>query len=136
MKKIIALTILALFFTTCSQSRKEQHSKTPAEINQENAERDKGDHVKDSKMIPPMTPQEKKQYIDSAKFVAKTAFNIFSSHLQRWFEENHPAEALTYCKENAQRITDSLSIAHGVKIKRTSFRLRNPKKNPNNRKRR
>ncbi len=129
-KTILILLVLSSIFYACTESASRKPEKSQLEINKENAEKDKGDHVTDARLIPPLTSGQKKQYIDSAKFVAKTAFNIFSSHLKRLFEEKHPVEALSFCKENALRITDSLSKAHGVSIKRTSFRLRNPDNKP------
>ncbi len=133
MKKAIYILLFVLFiFTSCNQrSEKTPEEKNALEINKENTDAEKGDHVTDTKMIPPFTEEEKKHYINEAKSIAKTAFNIFSSHLKRLFEEKKPQEALAYCKENALRITDSLAQVHGVEIKRTSYRLRNDKNKPN-----
>ena len=127
---VTAWMVLAVVFACKPESKEKTHIPTQAEINRQNAERDKGDHVTDASLIPPMTPEEKQQYIDSAKTIASEAFDIFSAHLNRLFNEHHPAEALQYCKDNALRITDSLAQAYGVEIKRTSYRLRNPENKP------
>ncbi len=132
MKKILILSVFLMFFFACNKGKEEKktHNITQEQINKENAEHEQGDHVTDASLIPPMSEEEKQRYIDSAKTIAKTAFNIFSSHLKKSFAENHPDEALQYCKDNAMRITDSLSKVYGVEIKRTSFRLRNPENKP------
>ncbi len=131
MKKILIASLSLFLLLACTQEdKKESQGLTQEEINKENAAHEQGDHVVDASIIPPMTEQEKQQYIDSAKVIAKTAFDIFSAHLKKSFSENHPAEALQYCKDNAMRITDSLSKVYGVEIKRTSFRLRNPENKP------
>jgi uncharacterized protein (UPF0335 family) len=118
--------------TGCQNHPEKENNKpqTPQEINKKNAAGETGDHVTDSKLIPPLSEEEKKAYLDTAKTVAQTTFKIFSSHLKRLFEEKNPVGALEYCKENALKITDSLSEAYGVKIKRTSYRLRNPENKP------
>jgi len=132
MKNYLWIIGLLMGLAACQHNSSEEESrpKTQAEINRENAERDEGDHVENAAEIPPMSDAEKQQYIDSAKVIAKTAFDIFSGHLNRLFAEKHPVEALEYCKQNAMRITDSLSKAYGVEIKRTSYRLRNPENKP------
>jgi Protein of unknown function (DUF3365). len=38
--------------------------------------------------------------------------------------------SISYCSERAIPLTDSLSNSYGVKIKRTSFKFRNPKNKP------
>ncbi|NPA42432.1 MAG: DUF3365 domain-containing protein [Chlorobi bacterium] len=134
MKKLLFITGLLIMLAACRGGEKEQpegeHQKTQLEINKENADREEGDHVESAAEIPPLTPEEKQQYLDTAKAIAKEAFGIFSGHLNRLFAEKHPVEALEYCKQNAMRITDSLSKVHGVTIKRTSYRLRNPDNAP------
>jgi len=103
---------------------------TQAEINRQNDERLEGDHVQDVSELPVLTPQQKQQYINRSKEIAQTAFKIFSGHLKRLFQQKKPEEALEYCHANALKITDSLAKAYGVVIKRTSYRLRNPKNKP------
>jgi len=135
-RKFQLLIVLGLIMAgiSCNRTHKKSEAKPQKdqhEINMENDRRLEGDHVLSPEELPVLTPEQKQHYIDESKKIAKGAFDIFSSHLTRLFKENHPAEALEYCHANALRITDSLSEAYGVKIKRTSYRLRNPKNKPN-----
>ena len=118
---------------SCNRSKDKKESvpaKTQAEINKENDQRLEGDHVTDPSELKVMTPEEKEAYLKKSKKMAKNAFDIFSAHLTRLFNEKKPGEALEYCHDNALRITDSLSKAYGAEIKRTSYRLRNKKNKP------
>ncbi|NPB04292.1 MAG: DUF3365 domain-containing protein [Thermotogae bacterium] len=45
-------------------------------------------------------------------------------------EEKGAAATIRYCSERAYPLTDSISKALGVKIKRTTFKYRNPKNKP------
>ena len=45
-------------------------------------------------------------------------------------KEKGPVETISYCSEKAYPITDSISKEFGVRIKRTSFKYRNPKNRP------
>jgi len=128
----IYLVMGLLVMTACNRQKKKeaQATKDQHEINMENDRRLEGDHVLSPEELPVLTPQQRQQYVDESKKIAKTAFDIFSGHLNRLFKEKKPEEALEYCHANALRITDSLSEAYGVKIKRTSYRLRNPKNKP------
>jgi hypothetical protein len=137
MKKILYILLViaaGTVWTSCTNGKEQKNESSVTgntmEINKENAARDKGDHVTESDEIPPLTEEQKQAYMKEAKQIAKTAYDIFSGHLKRLFAEKKPGEALEYCKNNALKITDSLSRAHHVKIKRTSYRLRNPENKP------
>ncbi len=129
MRRILVIVILLVFAFSCQNAEKTS-KKTQEEINKENYLKEEGDHVLNASDIPPMTLEEKKAYMEKSKQIAQEAFQIFTSHLQRYFKEKHPVEALEYCKNNALKITDSLAKVHGVEIKRTSYRLRNPENKP------
>jgi len=135
-KKVQLLMIFGLIFLaiSCNRAHKKKvmpHPKDQHALNMANDSRLEGDHVLNAEELPVLTPDQKEQYIDKSKRIAKSAFDIFSAHLTRLFNEKKPGEALEYCHDHALRITDSLSKVYGVKIKRTSYRLRNPKNKPN-----
>ena len=139
MKNTIRTFLLAIFtlaFINACQNHSEKGEQTttgqPTQqtINKQNDARLEGDHVTSDEEIPVLSPEEKQAYIDKAKSVAKNAFTIFSGHLKTLFAEKKPEEALEFCHDNALKITDSLAKAAGVEIKRTSYRLRNPKNKP------
>ena len=122
-----------VLFVSCShgdKKKEKQPAKSQLEINRENDKRLEGDHVVDPAELPVLTPAQKQEYINRSKKAAKDAFDIFSGHLTRLFNEKKPGEALEYCHANALKITDSLSKVHGMTIKRTSYRLRNKKNKP------
>lgn len=60
------------------------------------------------------------------KFVGMTLIKT----VQQKMSEGGVEAALGYCEANALAITDSLSEKHGVKVKRTALKTRNPKNNP------
>ncbi len=137
MKKIFSLALLLTGFLLISCNNKnatntnnENKTENVLEQNRKNDSLVEVDHVHEASELPVLTPEQKQAYINKSKKAAKAAFDIFSGHLNRLFKEKHPAEALTYCHDNALKITDSLSKAYGIKIKRTSYRLRNPKNKP------
>jgi len=45
-------------------------------------------------------------------------------------EEKGPVATIEYCSKRAYPLTDSISEAFGVRIKRTTFKYRNPKNKP------
>jgi hypothetical protein len=57
-------------------------------------------------------------------------FGRLSSRLGQALEEGSPAEAIGVCREAAPRIAGEVAGAQGVRIGRTSFRLRNPANRP------
>ncbi len=126
---------LMLFVAACNNQpnhkfQPDVSGKNQAEINRKNDEHLEGDHVQNAAELPVLTPEQKQQYIDRSKQIAQTAFKIFSGRLKQLFQEKKPEEALEYCHANALKITDSLAKANGVVLKRTSYRLRNPKNKP------
>ncbi len=135
---VVFLILVGFFGVSCSQGASKEsggennqnQAESIVEQNRKNDSLVEVDHVHSASDIPVLTPEQKQAYIDKAKKVAKNAFDIFSGHLNRLFKEKHPAEALAYCHDNALKITDSLSRAYNVQVKRTSFRIRNSKNKP------
>ncbi len=69
-------------------------------------------------------------YLEQGRQIAQVSFSAVSSKLGKALEEGGVAKAIEYCNLNAIPIFDSLSLAHEVEIKRTSFQLRNPRNLP------
>lgn len=84
-----------------------------------------------SKTAPEYTDQEsKEEYIVKGKEIASSAFMALSSELAKAVKDGGLENALSFCNINALPLTDSLSNAHNVEIKRTSLKYRNPKNKP------
>jgi hypothetical protein len=66
-------------------------------------------------------------YLKKGNMIAKISFETISGELQRALANGGIENALHYCNERAYPITDSLSAAHQVTIKRVSNKNRNPR---------
>lgn len=66
-------------------------------------------------------------YLKKGNMIAKISFETISGELQKALANGGIENALRYCNENAYPITDSLSTAHQVSIKRVSNKNRNPR---------
>ena len=66
-------------------------------------------------------------YIIRGNAIAKISFETISGELKQALENGGIEHALRYCNEKAYPITDSLSLANQVSIKRVSNKNRNPK---------
>ena len=64
---------------------------------------------------------------DRALAARKALFEDLFRTLSEEIGKGGPASAIDVCKERAPAIAEAASKAHGVRIGRTSFRLRNPK---------
>jgi hypothetical protein len=79
------------------------------------------------------TPQEQtvekidSTYLINGNRIAKISFEAISGELQRALANGSIESALRYCNVHAYPITDSLSAAHQVSIKRVSDKNRNPR---------
>jgi len=65
--------------------------------------------------------------IQEGQQITQTAFSTLSSNLQRAIAEGGIPYALQFCNVEAMPLTDSLSTAHNVMLKRASHRPRNPR---------
>lgn len=65
-------------------------------------------------------------YITQGNALAKISFETISGELKRAMQNGGIEHALKYCNENAYPLTDSLSKANQVSIKRVSNLYRNP----------
>jgi uncharacterized protein DUF3365 len=99
MKKnaIVSLFILAILVLACQ-------NKTERKLNQE----------------------ENKRYLLEGKQISKNTFKVLGKELKAAIKRGGVQEALSYCNISALPITDSLSLAFDVQIRRTSLKTRNP----------
>jgi hypothetical protein len=66
-------------------------------------------------------------YMVKGNAIAKISFETISGELQKALANGGIENALKYCNERAYPITDSLSLANQVSIKRVSTKNRNPR---------
>ncbi len=71
-----------------------------------------------------------KAYTRVGDQITKQSFASLSGRLKAAMKEGGPIYAIQFCNEQALPLTDSLSKAFQVKIKRTSLRLRNEQNTP------
>ncbi len=62
--------------------------------------------------------------------IAALSFQALSSELKQALQRGGVSEAVQYCNLKAYPIVDSLSKVHRARIRRTTFRTRNPKDRP------
>jgi hypothetical protein len=66
-------------------------------------------------------------YLKRGNAIAKISFETISGELKAALESGGIEQALRYCNVNAYPITDSLSVANQVSIRRVSNKNRNPR---------
>lgn len=69
-------------------------------------------------------------YASEGTKLAKMMYVGLLTQLNKALDELGPYEAVKYCNIHAIPITDSLSQYYGIKAKRTSLKIRNPKNAP------
>jgi hypothetical protein len=69
-------------------------------------------------------------YKKKGKEIAQATFKAFVGHIKAKSQEGGLTAVVDFCHDNAMKLTDSMSNVYGVKIKRTSHKLRNPKNAP------
>jgi len=69
-------------------------------------------------------------YLEKGKQIAAISFATLSQRLQKAIQEGGIPNAIQYCNLAAYPLTDSLSTAHSVIIRRTSLKERNPANKP------
>ena len=72
------------------------------------------------------------EVLEKGKQIAAASFMSLSSELKTALNEGDLQSAIKYCHTNAMKITDSISNAYHVSIKRTSNKYRNPNNKPTN----
>ena len=73
---------------------------------------------------------DKEKYTKEGKKIAQATFKAFVGHIKQKSHEGGLPAVVAFCNENAMKLTDSMAHVYGVKIKRTSHKLRNPKNAP------
>ena len=104
----ILISFSFLTFTACKQQKAKEESST--EIKTES-----------------LTEEEIQKYTEDGTAIAKATFMSLSGNLKKALTDGGVKEASAYCNVVALPLTDSLSNAHNASIKRTSFKIRNPK---------
>ena len=110
MNKLIILfssVLLFSFFGCCSNEDEQQESVKTA-----------------------LTDTEKQEYIEKGKGIAMATFKTLSTALSEKINDGGITAAIDYCNVAAMPLTDSLSAAYNVKIRRVSDKLRNPLNEP------
>ncbi|RMG54110.1 MAG: DUF3365 domain-containing protein, partial [Bacteroidetes bacterium] len=69
-------------------------------------------------------------YLEAGKRIVKTSFETLSGHLKAALQAEGVPGALDYCHTAAYPLTDSLSRAMAVSIRRTSLKPRNAANTP------
>ena len=75
----------------------------------------------------PQVDQDPKQRALAAR---DALFRALSARLMQAMAQGGPAGAIEVCSKEARRLAEQVSREHGVRIGRTSFKLRNPKNVP------
>jgi hypothetical protein len=70
------------------------------------------------------------EYIEKGNTIAAASFQALSGELKKALVEGGIKNAVSYCNVAALPLLDSLSKVHAATIKRTSFKVRNPKDAP------
>ena len=109
---IVFFTFVSLLLLTCQNSTDSQNKASHSSKQKENT-------VYNADLIA------------KGKKIAQASFKAMSGKLMHAMQEGGVPNALKYCNLEAMPITDSLSKAYGVQIKRTALKLRNPKNKPN-----
>ena len=113
MKKIIFLVVIFIGFTSCQNETKESknNKKTNKEVSKPSF--------------------DKKAYEIKGKKIAIETFKLFKGKIEEIGKTNGLDEAVNFCHNNAQTLTDSIGKANNVSMRRASHKLRNSKNKPN-----
>lgn len=74
----------------------------------------------------PLSDTEKQHYLNLGDSIATTAQQSLLKNVTRAIQENGTAQAVAYCNIKATPLTDSISKAFTVKVKRLTDKTRNP----------
>lgn len=75
-------------------------------------------------------PENAALYLEQGQEISMKSFMALSGEVKAQMKSGGVPAALEYCNVHALPLTDSLSKAQGVSIKRTSLKLRNPENAP------
>ena len=77
-----------------------------------------------------LTASAKAEYRSRGMTITKASFQALSGALQSQMKAGGPSAAVDFCNVHASSLVDSLMQEHGVSIRRTSMRYRNPANAP------
>lgn len=80
---------------------------------------------------PSLSEKEIRQYREQGDGIVQSASEKLSGTLMSKMKEGGAPEAIGFCKQSALPITNKMAAYHGVEIKRTSLKIRNPENLPN-----
>lgn len=80
---------------------------------------------------PSLSEKEIRQYRKQGDEIVLSATETLSGALMSKMKEGGAPEAIVFCNQAALPITSELAKSHGVEIKRTSLKIRNPENLPN-----
>ncbi len=78
----------------------------------------------------PLDDEEEAVFVEKGRLIAATTFAALSTKLQEALQQGGVKQAIAYCQLAAIPLTDSLSVAQGAEIRRTSLKFRNPQNAP------
>lgn len=109
--KIYILVFTALFLASCTSESENKDDETGPSAEEIKAE-------------------ERKKKQKEGYEIVQTSFKTLSGQLKKSMKEGGVENALKYCNIEAYPLTDSLSEAYNVQIKRTALNWRNPNNAP------
>ena len=80
---------------------------------------------------PSLSEKEIRHYREQGDEIVKSASEKLSGTLTAKMKEGGAPEAIGFCHQSALPITKKMAAYHGVEIKRTSLKIRNPENLPN-----
>ncbi|MDD5366458.1 MAG: DUF3365 domain-containing protein [Gallionellaceae bacterium] len=76
------------------------------------------------------SPEQRATYTEEARATVNQLVQTLGGELKTAMKEAGPAEAVMVCKERAPKIAAAISEEKGIKVRRVTFRNRNPKSVP------
>ncbi|MGA9269100.1 MAG: DUF3365 domain-containing protein [Lutimonas sp.] len=80
---------------------------------------------------PSLSQKEIRRYREQGDEIVQSASEKLSGTLMSKMKEGGASAAIGFCNQSALPITKKMAAYHGVEIKRTSLRIRNPENLPN-----
>lgn len=84
----------------------------------------------ETETLQPLSESESHLYRDQGVVIIAETQSALSSNLMAKMQSGGVPAAVPFCNVKAYPLTDSMATLHGVKIRRTALRTRNPQNNP------
>ena len=68
--------------------------------------------------------------LNTSRAAASELLKVLKGEMEKALQSGGPINAIHFCNENAQKLTQEVAAKHGVDVSRTSLRIRNPKNQP------